>query len=162
MHYVTERLLVGNADDARNPPSGIDTVLFVATDYDLRPPQGVTFGRIPLIEFEEADPRDVLEAVEWLEEHLPASRRVMVCCRAGMGRSVSMVIAYLCCVQGMPYEEALALLKARRPGATPLPNLQATIEQAHRLRERRREVRQPGPDDRAGDSGAPAPPDGRL
>jgi protein-tyrosine phosphatase len=59
----------------------------------------------------------------------------MVCCRAGMGRSVSMVIAYLCCVQGMAYDEALNLLKMRRPGAMPLPELEATIRQVIRMRQ---------------------------
>lgn len=159
MHYVTDRLLVGNADDARNPPLGIEAVLFVAGDYDLRPPSGILFGRIPLVEFGEANPHDVLEAVDWLEEQLRVSRRLMVCCRAGMGRSVSMVIAYLCCVEGMAYTDALALLQARRPGATPLPNLELTIEQARRLRDQRRREAAKGPDDRVGDSGAPAPSD---
>ncbi|MEK7294550.1 MAG: dual specificity protein phosphatase family protein, partial [Nitrospirota bacterium] len=60
---------------------------------------------------------------------------LMVCCRAGMGRSVSMVIAYFCCVQGMEYSEATQLLKARRPGATPLPNLDVTIQSVLQMRQ---------------------------
>ena len=133
MHHVTESLLVGNLEDARKPPSFIDGLLFVAAEHDIPPPDGVLFTRIPLVEFSQATPQQVYEAVAWLEKHAP-KKRIMVCCRAGMGRSVSMVIAYLCCVQGMEYGEATQLLKARRPGAMPLPMLEDTIQQVIQLR----------------------------
>jgi protein-tyrosine phosphatase len=61
----------------------------------------------------------------------------MVCCRAGMGRSVSVVMAYLCCVQGMTYDEVFKLVMTRRPGATPLPKLEDAITQVRLLREAR-------------------------
>jgi protein-tyrosine phosphatase len=61
----------------------------------------------------------------------------MVCCRAGMGRSVSVVMAYLCCVQGMEYAEVLKLVMRRRPGAIPLPHLEEAIRQVRLLREAR-------------------------
>lgn len=133
MHYVTESLLVGNLEDAKHPPPSVQAMLLLAGDHDIAPPPGVVFARIPLTEFAEATPEKVHDAVAWLEQHVPA-KKVMVCCRAGMGRSVSMVIAYLCCVQGMPYREAERLLKARRPGATPLPNLEATIQAVRQMR----------------------------
>jgi protein-tyrosine phosphatase len=59
----------------------------------------------------------------------------MVCCRAGMGRSVSVVMAYLCCIQKMEYPDVFQLIMSRRPGACPLPNIQATIQQVHELRQ---------------------------
>jgi protein-tyrosine phosphatase len=134
MHHVTESLLVGNVEDAKNPPSFIEGVLFLAAEHEIPPPDGILFTRIPLVEFGQASPQQVYEAVAWLEKHAP-KKKVMVCCRAGMGRSVSMVIAYLCCVQGMGYDEAVQLLKSRRPGATPLPELEATIQQVIRMRQ---------------------------
>ena len=134
MHHVTETLLVGNVEDAKNPPSFVQGVLFLAKEHDIPPPDGILFAKIPLVEFGQADPQQVYEAVAWLERHAP-KKKVMVCCRAGMGRSVSMVIAYLCCVQGMDYSEAVQLLRSRRPGATPLPNLDATIQQVIRMRQ---------------------------
>ncbi len=54
-----------------------------------------------------------------------------------MGRSVSVVMAYLCCVQGMTYTEVLKLVMRRRPGAMPLPKLEEAIEQVRQLRQRR-------------------------
>ena len=133
MHHVTESLLVGNLEDAKKPPSFIEGLLFVAAEHEIPPPDGILFNKIPLIEFGQADPQQVYEAVAWLEQHAP-KKKIMVCCRAGMGRSVSMVIAYFCCVQGMEYSEATQLLKARRPGATPLPNLDVTIQSVLQMR----------------------------
>ena len=138
MHHVTESLLVGNVEDAKNPPSFIEGLLFLAAEHEFPPPGGVLFNKIPMVEFGQASPQQVYEAVAWLEEHAP-KKKIMVCCRAGMGRSVSMVIAYLCCVQGMGYAAAVQLLKARRPGATPLPNLEATIQIVLRMRAARTE-----------------------
>ena len=134
MHHVTESLSVGNVEDAKNPPSFVQGVLFVAAEHDLPPPPGMLFNKIPLVEFGQANPQQVYEAVAWLEQHAP-KKKIMVCCRAGMGRSVSMVIAYLCCVQGMGYTEAVQMLKSRRPGATPLPNLEDTILHVIRMRQ---------------------------
>jgi protein-tyrosine phosphatase len=134
MHHVTDSLLVGNLEDAKKPPSSVQAILFLAAEHEITPPDGVLFEKIPLVEFGQAGPQQVHQAVAWLERHAP-KKKVMVCCRAGMGRSVSMVIAYLCCVQGMAYDEALNLLKMRRPGAMPLPELEATIQQVIRMRQ---------------------------
>jgi protein-tyrosine phosphatase len=133
VHYVTESLLVGNVHDARQPPAGVSALLFVA-DSAIPAPAGLLYGHVPLREFGEATVEDLSGAVDWLESHA-ASHRVMVCCRAGMGRSASVVIAYLCCAKAMTYAEALKLVKERRPGACPLPNLEQTIEKLRKLRE---------------------------
>ncbi len=133
MHGVTPSLFIGNLQDAQKPPKPIEGLLFVAEEYDISPPNGMLFSKIPLKEFAEADPEHLKGAVEWMEAHA-ADSRVMVCCRAGMGRSVSVVIAYFCCVRGMSYEEAVLFIKTRRPGATPLPNLEATIKRVQELR----------------------------
>ena len=133
MHGVTPSLFVGNVNEAQNPPEHIAGLLFVAEEFDISPPVGIHFSKVPMKEFAEADPREVRRAVEWLEQHEKGTR-LLVCCRAGMGRSVSVVIAYLCCVAGLSYEDAVGFLKARRPGATPLPNLETTIRQIQELR----------------------------
>ena len=133
MHVITDSLLVGNIDAAKRLPSAIGGLLLVAAEYEIHPPSEIAYARVPLKEFAEAAPRDMERAVAWLERHI-GSRRLIVCCRAGMGRSVSVVIAYLCCVKGLSYVEAVALVKARRPGATPLPNLEQTIKEVQLAR----------------------------
>ena len=136
MHLITENLLVGNIHDARELPIKIGALLLVAAEYTVESPDWLVSGRIPFSEYAEAEPLLLDQAVSWVEEHL-SGNRVMVCCRAGMGRSVSVVMAYLCCVQGMEYAEVLKLVMRRRPGAIPLPNLEEAIRQVHLLREAR-------------------------
>lgn len=133
MHGITDLLAVGNIDDAKKLPSFFGGLLLVADEYEINPPHGIAYARIPLKEFTEAAPPNIERAVAWLEQHI-GSKPLIVCCRAGMGRSVSVVIAYLCCVKGMRYVEAVAFVKARRPGATPLPQLEQTINEVQRLR----------------------------
>ena len=133
MHLITETLLVGNINDAKEPPLKIGALLLVAAEYTLKPPSTLLYSRIPFSEYAEAEPLLLDRAVSWVEEHL-SSQRVMVCCRAGMGRSVSVVMAYLCCVEGMTYEDVLKLVMKRRPGAMPLPNLEEAITQVRLLR----------------------------
>ena len=136
MHLITETLLVGNINDAKDPPVKIGALLLLAGEYTLEPPDGLPFGRIPFLEFGEATPLLLDRAVSWIERHM-SERRVMVCCRAGMGRSVSVAMAYLCCVEGMTYTEVLKLVLKRRPGAMPLPKLEEAITQVCLLREAR-------------------------
>ena len=133
MHLITETLLVGNINDAKEPPLKIGALLLVAAEYTLKPPNALLYSRIPFSEYAEAEPLLLDRAVSWVEEH-HSSHRVMVCCRAGMGRSVSVVMAYLCCVEGMTYDEVLKLVMKRRPGAMPLPNLEEAITQVRLLR----------------------------
>jgi protein-tyrosine phosphatase len=137
MYLITDTLLVGNILDAERPPANVGAVLLVAEEFSIDAPAGVIFDRIPLKEYGEAAPALLERAVAWIERHLPENR-VMVCCRAGMGRSVSVVMAYLCCVQEMAYADVLNLVMTRRPGACPLPNIQSGIEQVHQLRQSRR------------------------
>lgn len=136
MHLITESLLVGNINDARELPVKIGALLLVAAEYTVESPDWLVSGRIPFSEYAEAEPLLLDQAVSWVEQHQPGNR-VMVCCRAGMGRSVSVVMAYLCCVQGMEYAEVLKLVMRRRPGAIPLPNLEEAIGQVRLLREAR-------------------------
>jgi protein-tyrosine phosphatase len=136
MHFITESLVVGNINDASEPPPQVSAVLLVAAEFTVRPPAWLLFGKIPFSEYAEAEPVLLDRAVSWVEQHL-SGNRVMVCCRAGMGRSVSVVMAYLCCVQGMTYEEVFKLALTRRPGAMPLPKLEEAIAQVRLLRQAR-------------------------
>jgi protein-tyrosine phosphatase len=142
MHLITETLLVGNINDAREPPVKIGALLLVAGEFTLESSDGLSSGRIPFLEFAEAQPLQLDRAVSWVERHM-SERGVMVCCRAGMGRSVSVVMAYLCCVQGMTYAEVLKLVLRRRPGAMPLPKLEEVIAQVRLLRAAR--MKNPAP-----------------
>ena len=133
MHMITDNLLVGSIDEAQEPPAVVGTLLLVAEEFTITPAEWVDYHRIPFREFAKVDPSKLMEAVQWLESRV-SKGRTLVCCRAGIGRSVSVVMAYLCCVEGRTYDEVLKLVMARRPGAMPLPNLQVAIEQVRHLR----------------------------
>lgn len=133
MHQITDKLFVGNIHDARQPISQISALLLVAEEYEIDAPGGVIYERIPFKEYGDVNSRTLARAVDWVEQHL-SDNRVLVCCRAGMGRSVSVVMAYLCCVDGMAYGDVLKLVMARRPGAMPLPKLEETIQEVRHLR----------------------------
>ena len=134
MDNVLGSLYIGNIDDAHTPPPVISALLWTALESKLIPPPAILLGRIPLREYTEAVPMDIAFSIEWLTRHLP-DHQILVACRAGMGRSVSVVIAYLCCVQGMTYEEAVAFISPRRKGSTPLPRLEETIEKVKQQRQ---------------------------
>jgi Dual specificity phosphatase, catalytic domain len=136
MHQITDNLLVGNINDAREPPAKVGALLLVASEYSVEFPGWLTSGRIPFSEYAVAEPHLLDQAVSWVEQHI-LDNRVMVCCRAGMGRSVSVVMAYLCCVEGISYTEVLQLVMTRRPGAMPLSNIEEAITQVRLLREAR-------------------------
>lgn len=136
MHVISEALILGNIDDARNPTPGVAGLLLVAEEFKVEPPAWLDYEYIPFKEFSAVDPARLDRAVAWLEARAPGTR-TLVCCRAGMGRSASVLIAYFCCNPGLPYEEAVAFVKARRPGAMPLPQLQETIKNVLKLRANR-------------------------
>ena len=136
MHLITDALILGNIDDARDPMPAIAGLLLVAEEFTVQPAPWLDYEHIPFKEFSAVDPARLDRAVAWLEARASGSR-TLVCCRAGMGRSASVLIAYFCCNQGLPYEEAVAFVKARRPGAMPLPQLQETIENVLKLRSQR-------------------------
>jgi len=100
----------------------------VALDPKLSPPSNVVFGRLPLKENTKPDLIDLEMGVEWLAHHLP-EHHILVACRVGLGRSPSIIIAYLCCMHGLSFAEAQELVSQKRPGTTPLPHLASLIEQ---------------------------------
>ena len=133
MHLIVPGLAVGNAQEAVRPPRFAAVVLNVAAENRIVPPQGIPYLFIPFKEFAEPDPVKLEEAVAWLEQH-DTQGRLLICCRAGIGRSVSVAIAYLCITKEMQYQEAVELVSSRRPGAMTLPGLEGCIQFVGRLR----------------------------
>lgn len=133
MHMVTKRLIVGNIDDANHLPPQVGGLLLVAEEQDVAASSPIVYAKIPLKEFGPPDPAALSRAVDWIERNI-GQHRIMVCCRAGMGRSVSVVIAYLCCIDGLTYEQAVKLVLTRRPGGVPLPMLSEAIEAVRAIR----------------------------
>ena len=124
--FINDQLFIGNQWDAESPPPFVTAILWTALETSIAPPDRCLVARIPMREFTQPDPIDLEIGIDWLTKHLP-SQKIMVGCRQGLGRSTSMVIAYLCCRQNLSYETALQRVMSKRPGTTPLPFLSETI-----------------------------------
>lgn len=125
--YVDHQLYIRGQADAESPPAFISAVLWTALDIQLSLPANIVFGRLPLKEYTEPDWIDLEMGVEWLARHLP-EHNILVACRAGLGPSPSIILAYLCCMHGLSFEEAQNLVTQKRPETTPLPHLVSLIE----------------------------------
>ena len=60
-------------------------------------PLGVSVAhKVPVRDMQPIPAAQLAEAIEWIERHV-ADRRILVLCNAGVGRSTSAVVGYLCC-----------------------------------------------------------------
>ena len=85
---------------------------------------GLRMARAPMLDFNPSDQRlNLPYAVQALNRQLADGHRVYVHCTAGIGRSALTLLAYLTFIEGLGTEEALSLLKRRRPCVA--PNLEA-------------------------------------
>lgn len=97
---------------------GIDEAALRARGRSL----GLRMQRRPMRDFDLDDQRRALAAaVTALAAIRSAGGRTYVHCTAGLGRAPLTVWAYLSWIEGWPAGEAVARIKARRPGAVPSP-----------------------------------------
>lgn len=133
MDYVIEHLALGNAADAAATPSTVTALLCVAAELGMPPaPLG---HKIPIIDFRPIPAVQLAEAVEWIEARLPA-QTVLVYCNAGVGRSTSVVIGYLCIANGLGFGQAVEFVARKRPHMSILPELLTAIERVRASRVR--------------------------
>jgi hypothetical protein len=159
-NFITDRLAVGDVA-SRAVPGFVAVVSLLSTaPWDelagaLAVPWGVAvdeLGGVPVLHVDigDGETRKVHpgngehyghDLDEWLgsatafiARHIEAGC-VLVHCGAGKSRSVAVVVAYLCRYAGMSYTEALALVKARRPGAAPCDAFAAAVKRWLRLGE---------------------------
>lgn len=122
---VLDRLAVGSAADARRASETFTAILNVAEEVDLAVP-GKTCHKIPLKDLIPISPEAMSEAIMWIKEHI-RHQGVLVVCKAGIGRSPSIAIGYLCSV-GFGYDEAVRFVAGRQGDISPVPNLPFSIE----------------------------------
>lgn len=133
MDFVAERLALGNAADAAAPPSGVTALLCVAAE--LSTPPTSRGHKIPIIDFRPIPAIQLAEAVAWIEAQRP-TQTVLVYCNAGVGRSTSVVVGYLCIAQGMGFGQAVEFVARKRPHMSILPELLTAIDRVRASRSR--------------------------
>ena len=131
MNYIFKNLAIGNFEDAQHLPAGIDALLCVAQEIDLSHIRCLYY-KVPIVDMQPIPEDQLKEAVVFIRDHIE-NHKIMVFCNAGVGRSPSVVVAYLSCVQGYGYGEAVEFVASRKPYMSTLPNLILSIEQLKKM-----------------------------
>jgi protein-tyrosine phosphatase len=127
MHYILHNLAIGDFRDALETPGEISALLNVAEEKDIYD-TAILYHKIPIVDMRPIPPGQMAEAVAWISEHSSAYR-ILVFCNAGVGRSPSIAIAYLCCALGFGFGEAVEYVARVNPDITILPGLIRSIQQ---------------------------------
>ena len=98
----------------------LDCRLEARDPIDVLERLGLAFLHLPTVDSGNFTAPQVVEGVAWVEHQWTSGRRVLVHCQAGKGRSVLIGGAALT-RRGMTPDEAIALIRDRRPVITPTP-----------------------------------------
>ena len=131
MDYILDNLAIGSFYEARSRPRGIDALLCVARERDLGKTDCLYY-KVPMEDMEPAPEDQLKDAIVFIRDNI-AQHKIMVFCNAGVGRSPSVVISYLCCVLDYDFGRAVEFVAKRRPYISPLPNLIVSIKAAKEL-----------------------------
>jgi len=116
--------------DAQCAHEHFDAFLNVASELGF---DSVHFGPKPYLKVAIEDMKPIpafrlMEAAEFIDQHIN-TKRILVFCEGGVGRSPSVVIAYLCS-KGMRFGQAVEFLAMRKPYMSILPDLIESIRKA--------------------------------
>jgi protein-tyrosine phosphatase len=134
MDFILKNLAIGNYHEALEPSPDIDALLCVAQEkeiYETKHP----YHKVPIVDMEPIPVELLKEALKWIKSNID-NHRIMVFCNAGIGRSPSVVVAYLCCVLGYTFGDAVEYVASRRPGMSILPDLIKAIEETKKQLEK--------------------------
>jgi len=125
-----EHLAVGNPKDAETAHEHFDALLNVASEVEIDP---ALFGEKPYLKLLIDDMKPIpafrlMEAAEFIDRNIN-SKRILVFCDGGVGRSPSVAIAYLCS-KGMRFGQAVEFVAMRKPYMSILPDLIESIRKA--------------------------------
>jgi len=126
LKFILDHLAIGSYEEALRPSSEITALLNVAKEKDLK--TSLLYHKVPIIDMQPIPSAQMLEAVKWIQKHI-SKHIIMVFCNAGIGRSPSVVIGYLCCFLNYGFGEAIEYVAKRKSDISILPNLLRTIEE---------------------------------
>jgi len=134
--YLAALPTAGDADELRR--RGIRAVINACEEY--RGPLaayrrlGITHLRLPILDFAEPSPEQVEQALGFIREHTGTGAGVLVHCKAGRGRSATLILCWLVAERGLHPEAAQQALLAARPRVVPGLFRRAVVQELHRRR----------------------------
>ncbi|MEA2075404.1 MAG: dual specificity protein phosphatase [Euryarchaeota archaeon] len=99
-------------------------LLNVAKEKDIE--TNHLYHKVPIVDMQPIPSEQMKEAIEWIRNRIDRYK-IMVFCNAGIGRSPSVVIGYLCCFLEYSFGEAVEFVAKRKPDISILPELIRTI-----------------------------------
>lgn len=107
---------------------GVTHVLSVVEDFEMEDgwfnspvtaedwkAYGIAFENIPAVDFSPLSHSEIETGVDYLARMLGEGHTVYVHCKAGRGRSATIVIVYLMQFENLSFDDAFALVKEQRP-----------------------------------------------
>jgi protein-tyrosine phosphatase len=126
IYSLIDHLSVGPYDEALSPPDDIGALLNVAEEHDLPATDRITH-KVPVTDMQPIPVDQLEEAVRWIDAHID-DNHIYLFCNAGVGRSPSVAVSYLCCYRGYTFGEAVEYVARRKSDVSTLPELIDRIE----------------------------------
>jgi len=121
MKEILSRLYIGSFQDAQNPAEFITARLNVAEERQLPENKRILDKKVPVKDMTPIPFDQLSESVMFIKNNI-AHHAILVSCNAGVGRSPSVVIAYLC-LCGFGFGEAVEFVACKKHDISILPNL---------------------------------------
>lgn len=128
MVFILKNLAIGDFQDANEAKEKDFAFLNVAEELNLELPERALYHKIPVKDFIPIPVEQLSEATDWIRKQI-GKRRVLVFCSAGVGRSSSVVIGYLCAVKRFGFGKAVEYVAQKKADISILPNLIKTIQE---------------------------------
>jgi protein-tyrosine phosphatase len=127
VYSILDHLSVGPYDEALSPSDDIDALLNVAEEHDLPETDRVTH-KVSVTDMQPIPVEQLEEAVRWIDAHID-DHHIYLFCNAGVGRSPSVAVSYLCCYRGYSFGDAVEYVARRKSDVSTLPELIDRIDE---------------------------------
>jgi len=127
---VSPGLYIGNLS-AASQPQDFHALLNCSSESEVYPPSNILYHKIPLADGANnvISEQHIREAVAWLEQRLDQNAKTLVFCRAGLGRSGSVLISYVYYAHpNWTFQQALEHIWRVKSDVYPHKDLQHTLE----------------------------------